>query len=204
MKKNIRPQGLGFLEVIIALSVMIVGVTSGLTLTSYNLATVVVAENRVLATGLAREPIEVLRAWRDSNWLESWSWNNDVTVTSDYVVFPIFDQVNNEWLLYWSNESNLDSCDRCKVVYDSAKKMYIQGIDTSGQPLTTATPTGYRRWTRVQNICWNQTSQRQELKDFGQSCSDRPIGWRLTTDVSWYDNQNKKTLSINEEIYDWR
>lgn len=204
MKKVIRPQGLGFLEVIIALSVMIIGVTSGLTLTTYNLATVVVAENRVLATGLAREPIEVLRAWRDSNWLESWSWNNDVNVGSDYVVFPIFDQTNNEWLLYWSNESNLDSCDRCKVVYDSVKKMYIQGIDTSGQPLTAATSTGYRRWTKVQNICWNQTSQRQELKDFGQSCSDRPIGWRLTTDVSWYDNQNKKTLSINEEIYDWR
>ena len=30
------------------------------------------------------------------------------------------------------------------------------------------------------------------------------IGWRLTTDVSWYDSQNKKTLTVSEDIYDWR
>ncbi len=204
MKRRV-PKGLGFLEVIIALSVMIVGVTTGITLTTYNLANVVVAENQVLATGLSREPIELIRALRDSNWLSGTDWHSGIDPSSNYVMFQYFDEKNSVWKLKWVQESDLENCERCNVIYNPDKKMYLQNIDENDQPISGATLTGYRRWTRVKNICWDSGNQKQYIPDYSQSCEGNPmIGWRLTTDVSWYDSQNKKTLTVSEDIYDWR
>lgn len=199
------PKGLGFLEVIIALSVMIIGVTTGITLTTYNLANVVVAENQVLATGLAREPVELIRALRDSNWLSGVEWNDGIDVNSNFVMFQYFDEKNIAWKLKWTQESDLENCERCNIIYDSNRKIYLQNIDENDKPISGATLTGYRRWTRLKNICWDTGNQKQYIPDYAQSCESNPtIGWRLTTDVSWYDSQNKKTLTVSEDIYDWR
>ena len=206
MRKITSPKGLGFLEVIIALSVMIVGVTSGMTLTTYNLANVVIAQNQVLATGLAREPIEIIHGWRDSNWLASQSWNNRVDHRGSSVILQYFDANEGAWKFSWVQDTNLDTCDRCKIVYDDTKKLYLQNINSDGsEPLTGLPATGYRRWTRVKDICWDVAGDKQYVQDYGQSCTEGDaIGWQLVTEVSWYDNQNKKTLSVSEDLYDWR
>lgn len=205
MKKNI-PKGLGFLEVIIALSVMIVGVTSGITLTTYNLANVVVAENQVLATGLAREPIELIRAQRDSNWLAGKSWNDEVDLEVTNGVFQYFDENDNSWKLNWlRQEESIDNCARCEIIYNDTKKMYMQNINEAGDPLENTTLTGYRRLTKLKNICWDADSEKQYIQDDLKSCDGgATIGWRIKTEVSWYDNQNKKYLTVTEDLYDWR
>lgn len=206
MKKS-RPQGLGFLEVIIALSVMIVGVTSGLTLTTFNLATVVMASNRVLATGLARETNEIFRSWRDSQWIAGDGWLNQIDLTQKNQAINYFDKTTKTWKLNWSKDLNIDTCDKCKVVYDDTNKLFLQNYDSvTGGNLTNVQETGYRRLTKVQAICWEPTAQTQELMDFGKPCDTGRfmIGWRLTTDVTWYDNETVKTITINNELYDWR
>jgi type II secretory pathway pseudopilin PulG len=202
-----HPTGLGFLEVIIALSVMVVGIASGLTLTTYNLANVVVASNQSVATNLAREPIEIIRAWRDSQWLSKQSWLDIFDANEKQAVFNVFNGINNQWQLFWSNDADINNCQRCQVLYSPEKKLFLQNADMNGSPLTIGVQdTGYRRLTRVQDICWSSISKTQVLKDFGVTCSvdESIIGWRLTTIVSWYNNQNKKTLSLIDELYDWR
>lgn len=206
MKKN-RPKGLGFLEVIIALSVMIVGITSGLTLTSFNLATVVLASNKVLATGLARESNEIFRSWRDSQWIANSNWLGQVDLTNNNMAIIYFNKTTKKWEINWSKDLNLSTCDKCKVVFDDEQKMFLQNYDsTSGGHLPDGKETGYRRLTKVQAICWKATTQTQTLKPLGQVCGSGEviIGWHLTTDVTWYDNETQKTLTINNELYDWR
>ena len=79
MKKNkttpytlnpIRYQnGQTLIETVVALFILITGISAGLTLAIYSFSTTADLGNRLAATGLAREGLEVVRRMRDSNWL---------------------------------------------------------------------------------------------------------------------------------------
>lgn len=74
-KKNLQ-SGFTLLETIVAVSLILVGLTAVLTLLSQSLFFVPNLQNRLIAAHLAQEGLETVRGLRNNNWLQSLAWNN--------------------------------------------------------------------------------------------------------------------------------
>src|SRR6185436_5586231 len=63
--------GQSLIETIAAIFILTMALTAGLGLAIYAFSRSAVSENQVVASNLAREGIDVVRAMRDTNWMES-------------------------------------------------------------------------------------------------------------------------------------
>ena len=61
--------GQSLIETIVAIFVLTTALTTGLGLAIYSFTTTSLSQNEIIASNLAREGVEVVRAMRDSNWL---------------------------------------------------------------------------------------------------------------------------------------
>ena len=83
MKKlTVYPQGFTIIEVIIAITVMTVGILGTYLLVSHFYQHTSLSEQRLTAAYLASEGIEIVKNIRDSNWLQGEAWNNGILVGS--------------------------------------------------------------------------------------------------------------------------
>src|SRR3989344_2406253 len=69
IQKYEKEKGQTLIETVVALFVLTTGLTAGLSLAIYSFSTTTEISRKIIATGLAREGIEVARRQRDSNWL---------------------------------------------------------------------------------------------------------------------------------------
>ena len=76
-------KGFTLLETIVAIGVIVIGLISALTLITTSLFYVSNIQDRLVATNLVAEGLEVARNIRDNNWLQNLSWNNGLA-SSDY------------------------------------------------------------------------------------------------------------------------
>lgn len=70
--------GFSLLEVIFAVLIITIGIIGAANLINYSISQVVVSRSQIIATNLAQEGLEVIRAIRDNNWLQDldpWSTN---------------------------------------------------------------------------------------------------------------------------------
>ena len=109
-----QQRGLSIMEAMIALAVIVTGVVSGLTLTSYNLTASVASEKQLLAVNLAREGIEVIRQKRDSNWLQGNPWNQGIIIAGRYRLTVNFNSSTNSWTTTAQTQALAD-CNECKI-----------------------------------------------------------------------------------------
>lgn len=79
MKLNSKNQGFTLLEAIVAIAILLVAVTSASGLILSSLQNVHVTKNRVVAAYLAQEGIEVVRAIRDTSWINGLDYNANLT-----------------------------------------------------------------------------------------------------------------------------
>ena len=78
-KQNSKlPGGFSLLETMVAIGIIMVGLTSALVLMSSSAAAVTTVRERLVAANLVEEGFEVIRNIRDSNWLQSLSFNNNL------------------------------------------------------------------------------------------------------------------------------
>ena len=92
ISKNFQSKSNAFtlVEVLVAISILIIGILSGLVLVTRALYNVAVIKDRLTASFLAQEGIELTRQIRDSNFLrilngESINWNNGLSTGSYYI-----------------------------------------------------------------------------------------------------------------------
>ena len=195
MKKILSQSGMTFMEVIVAVTVLIVGVIGGLTLTIFNLNTSVASEGKLMAANLAREGIEVIRQFRDSNWLGNDDWNNGFSGIGRLIVE--FDPAGNIWSITEVDVAGIVSCTECQLYYDSADGIFSHS--SAGEA------TGYKRLITINEICWQDSIEDEAVLNYGSQCSANTlVGYQLTTEVVWRDNNLDRTLSIIDRIYDWR
>jgi len=69
-----RERGFTFVETLVAIAILLLGVVAPLALTYQSLAASRIARNQITATFLAEEGIEYVRAVRDSNTLNGSAW----------------------------------------------------------------------------------------------------------------------------------
>lgn len=91
MKKNKRKNGnSGFtlIEAMIAVTLIISGITGLLVLVNRSMGFAILASNQLIAANLAQEGIELVRNIRDNNWMNNENWLNgleDGTYQIDYI-----------------------------------------------------------------------------------------------------------------------
>ncbi|MBI2635283.1 MAG: type II secretion system protein [Parcubacteria group bacterium] len=82
---NKKESGFTLLETIVATGVIVTALVSSLTLINSSLVSASNFGDRLVASNLAAEGIEVVRNVRDNNWLQNLSWNNGL-LNGDYNV----------------------------------------------------------------------------------------------------------------------
>jgi len=199
LKQLFLQQGLTFIEAMAALGILIIGVIAGLTLAAYNLNVSVAAEGRLLAANFAREGIEVIRQIRDSNWLSGAGWSENILEDAEnhYRLITKFDPAANQWVTQDVTD-DIDSCTVCQIYYDSSTGVY------NHDPLKEKTD--YRRLIRVNHICWVNGLDQEVILGIGAVCSGNQelIGYQLTAQVTWRDNNQDHSLEAVDRIYNWR
>jgi len=83
--KNIKT-GFSMLEVVISMGIMTVGMMGIFSLIIQNHLVYNTNKNKFIAVELAHEGAELVRNYRDSNWLESEAWDNEVKNDGDYII----------------------------------------------------------------------------------------------------------------------
>ncbi|MBT4495991.1 hypothetical protein HOC73_04580 [bacterium] len=193
-------KGLGFIEMIVALGVIVTGVIAGLSLTTHNLISSNSSEDRLVAANLARESIEVIRNHRDSNWLAGNNWYQGFLSDFDtnYRLITEFDPSTKSWS-FSDISSVISLCDSCQVYFDNTSDVFNH--DNSGDL------TSFKRLVTLQEICWQDPIDTEVLLDPGDRCSDHVgvswIGYHLESEVTWFEADKPYNLSIVDKLYDW-
>lgn len=200
---KIRNQkGIGFLEMIAALGVIVTGVIGGLTLTTYNLASSSASEARLLAANLAREAIEVVRNKRDSNWLAENDWYEGIIqdLNTNYRLITNFNPVINSWT-FSDQTVAINQCEACKLYYHPDNGIFSHSA--SAGDLTT-----YKRLVTLRQICWQEQMEEEVILNEGEKCSDYAnvdwVGWQLESEVRWVESTGEHQLSVIDRLYDWK
>ena len=195
-----KQQGIGFLEMIVALGVIVTGVIGGLTLTTFNLASSTSSEGKLLAANLAREAIEVVRNKRDSNWLAEAGWSAGVLTGNNYRLVTDFDPEQNSW--QFTNQAvGIADCDSCRLYYHPESGVFNHTAGETGQL------TSYKRLATLRQICWIDVIDEEAVLGNGEKCSDSSlewVGWEAEAEVVWTDSTGQHQTSVIDRLYDWK
>lgn len=198
-KQLFRQQGLTFIEVIVAIGVLLTGIISGLTLTTFTLNSSVASEGRLRAANFAREGIEVVRQIRDSNWLAGNLWFSGILQDpgTRYRLTVNFDSESNVWTTE-DQAVNIETCANCQLYYRPTTGVFSH--DTGGEL------TSYKRLITINQICWQTELAEEAIMAAGQGCTANTslVGYQLTSQVTWTDNNQEHELKVIDRIYDWR
>jgi len=203
------------LELIVALGVITTGVIGTVTLTTSSLASSIDTSNRVTATYLASEGIEIIRMFRDNNWqagcpnpglsvpppppvLLDWSsgvcfeWDTGLKVSPGMSLVPLFNPTTYRWSL---STGLYDLGSAATQIHQSTvgSNVWYQTLNTTSDPTLP-----YFRSITLQEIC----------ADNSISSSHCPVGEQIglvvQSTVRWLEQGRTSEVTLTEKIYNWR
>ncbi|MBL7022366.1 hypothetical protein ISR92_03560 [Patescibacteria group bacterium] len=196
----LNQKGQGFMEVIVAIGIMIIGIVSILILTSYNLTAADYGEKRLIASNLARESIEVIRNIRDSNWLEGVAWDDGLPAIpgDNRKIVKFSESITGSVYALETVEEDLETCNDCKL--------YV--INTIFNHVDTGTFSGFSRQVEFRDICDETPLIEGDAfvyKDITESCVGNRVGLNLSAHVQWKaSNGDIKEVVLEDRIFNWR
>ncbi len=210
-QNNGRSSGQTMLEAIIASGIIVTAVGAALTLVYSSIAAAKESESRLVATNLAREGVEVVRAIRDSNWLAGDDWDDGLEGPSnDYSGILVFNASGKSWAVDFS-PADID---------DPETKVYRQavaggpeqpGLMLQGIPQPAGTDeTVFRRIVHLKALCSTVVGSTPnfiayEAKDDGEACLTEKIGIEVRSEAGWIGaGDSLHMVSAVERIFDWR
>lgn len=219
-----KSKGQGVLEVVIAISVIVVGLLSVLSLIFFNINTQDYNHKMLIASNLAREGIEIIRNIRDSNWLdEEKEWNDSLwiegsTIEEDYNSF-----VTLNWTNWGEYEFDYGLVPLGISWEDCIDKNYSMGyavcelyslplngdtnytfFDNWGSLLDDTEETPFYRLIYINEIC-GVDGVEDILEDYKGKCSDdKQIGIQVISRVGWKERNRIRFIEIEDRLYDWK
>lgn len=197
--------GFGLLETIAAIGVITTGLFAVFTLVFSNMRVADAASIRFGAVAAAREGIEVVRMLRDENWIAGRPWNHGIaggTLASTAMVE--FQPTSGRWELEYGPFTFNDPETRLVRDETPVGTFWVQG-SVSGDG---ATP--YRRIVATYPICSVAPvspgdADRTTLEVDGARCpADTQVGILVRSTVQWTHAGETRTITAEEELYDWR
>ena len=178
-------RGFTIIETLVAITILTTSIVGPMYAIRNALVTSYTARDKLIATSLAQESIELIRQIRDNNYLYNLQhesspkeWTEGLDALACYSTNP----VNTEFCVTDSTENavanQIQECDgACGPLYISATNLYTQSNAVG------ATPTTFYR-----------TVQMYEA---------RPDELRILVTVTWKTNTVQYSITVTDVIYNW-
>lgn len=186
--------GQGLLEAIVAITIIGSGLVGVINLALVNKSGSESGEERLLATNLAREGVEIIRNRRDANWLARSAWDSGLYSGTDYTATPFLNvTITTPWTLNFTPNAITHNYARLW----RAGGVYFQSILN---PPPGAALTAYRRLLFLDPICQDKT-----IRTSGAACpgGNPKVGIRVRSQVQW-TSKGRHSLTAEERIFNWR
>ena len=189
---NHHQRGETLLELIFAVTVVLVVLTSFLAVFISTNRSQVVDNHVIVASQLAREGVEIVRAIRDSNWLAGRPWSDNLLLANGDTTAVVASNI--------TSGPSSDQIDFTPEVLADAP-LYDQGAIWNHT--ANATPTGFTRLVTLEKICTDDLAV--PIPPGGQVCAlDAAVGARVTATVDWADSDRTRQYQLTTYLYDWR
>jgi Tfp pilus assembly protein PilV len=191
-----QQRGQSLIELLIAMFVIIVGLSASGTIIFSNLRLQERSADRVVGTNLAREGVELAKAVRDSNWVAGGSTAFDVGLYSgtDYTAVPRMDGGTYIDFDFTPNAIADATATLKRSTNASSPGLFVQGTGSTGSNA------GFSRLVTLAPICSDHTTRASGLTCGGLT----KIGIQITSTVQWTKRGTTFTSTIVDNIYDWR
>lgn len=182
------------IELIIAIGIIMLALSSIISLTIFNISTQQVSENKIIASNLAREGIEVVRHLRDSQRLSGVAFINAPFVPNqtDHTFIADFNRSTNTWTLDFS----VNSINSAQIYLYDTDSVYVHNS-------VGATLTPFKRLLTVDYICANSAECGDGICEGSTLCSD-VIGQRVTSRIEWDVRGSAKSFQLVNHLYEWK
>lgn len=184
-----------------AITVIITAISSSLALIQSSITATRIGGMQVVAANLAREGLEVVRAIRDTNWLQSRSFAVGlVDAGGNKTARPVLDTENGGWTLSFGPA---DLAEESAAVYVTGRGVYLQA---DAQPADAAR-SSYARVLTLQHICRDDGTGEERLVGGSGTClgSETLAGLAVASTVRWRGVSGRpQLLTAEERFYDWR
>jgi len=199
-------KGQSLLELLVALFILVsaLAATVVLIVTSINAGRE--GRNRLIATNLAREGIELVRNIRDSNWSDpnSIQWNDGLTFdngsTNDTTAVPIIDSDHSSPLFIDFSADGITDDQWTRIRQTGVQYLQYQDGGNSA----------FYRILRLTAICRKDDGGSEALpvkNSFtGNDCDAgySEVGVRVISEVCWPSSGSNKKVIIEDRLYDWQ
>jgi len=207
MLKITDQKGQSILEMLVAIFVLVVVLTATIVLIITSINASRHSKNKLIATSLAREGIEIVRNIRDSNWIDPSSplpsWDDglfDESVNNYSTALPIIDGSNPVSLKFADYDFTAAYPDiRIKVESNS----YLQGEGIGAD-------SSFYRLLYINPICHDDSETEQIIdKELNNDCSDlggtySKVGIRVISEVRWSSPDAGQKVIIEDRLYNWQ
>ncbi|MFA6391824.1 MAG: prepilin-type N-terminal cleavage/methylation domain-containing protein [Patescibacteria group bacterium] len=214
--KNNKGQSL--IELVVAISIILVGVISTLVLTMATIRGGTASEMQTIAGNLAREGMEVVKQQRYNNWLKIESNSLDFTawdtglndVTPSYVYLARFNP--NVTPASWSLDSNgedttADPCitsERCRIYLENG----IYRHKLSGETIDVTLATPFSRTIIIKSICQKSDGAVENYREEAVCLADEiKVGVQVLINVVWQERGSTNTtnsVTLEDHLYNWK
>lgn len=214
--KLLKNNGTTLIEVLVASSVLIIGLAAILTSALGFLNVTGFSKNYLIASQLAREGIEVVRNQRDLNWLNGKDFDyldetHKLTTINQAIIIFYDDPFKGKFFIYPLN-AGMDDCiiidQSCQLRFFSNANYNLYG-NGSLTDFTDETINFYRLLTFEPIECGADTVFSDWIgDDLTDLCDDSPsadiIGLEVKATVKWYKNDQLQTLEVTDKLFDWQ
>lgn len=185
MKKIIKNNtGYSIIEVLVAFTIITIGLVSILALADQNIKTHQINRNTLIASQLAQEGLELVKNTRDENWLiEGNMWNRGAGINSQSDI--IQDGTYTISIKNAQGDMNIDNT--ANTINDAATKIYIA-------------PAGF--YTN-DNVAGYQNTIFRRLITISSTDDTLPY-IEVEAKVGWQDRGTERFYTAKTLLYNWR
>ncbi|MFC1630115.1 hypothetical protein ACFL06_01105 [Patescibacteria group bacterium] len=193
-RKKIDKKGFTILEVTIAISVILIGISSTIILITTVINKMTVLPSQLVATYLAQEGIEIIRNARDTNWLEGLEggidWQTGITL----------DCMSGCEADYTNTDSAIPSFDPFTT---PGRNLYIENIDG------TDVGDGFYKYIDFPDANDIKTPFIRKITVLSSADLDLPPleqenSMLIIVEVSWIEKGGYYKYTAQEMLYNWR
>jgi prepilin-type N-terminal cleavage/methylation domain-containing protein len=190
-------RGQSLIELLIAMTVIVVGLAAVSTMIFSNLRLQERSADRLIGANLAREGVELAKSVRDSNWMAggATTFDQGLSTGTDYTGVPRV--VNGNFVGFSFTPDTLDA-DQA-LLYQTAWGSGSDGLLVQG-PGASGTASPFRRLLTLSPICSDYTT-----RSSGSQCNPlTQIGIRVTSQVRWTKRGYDYYSTVEDDLFDWR
>lgn len=202
--------GQAMLEMVVAISVILVGVVSTLTLTIATISGGNISKMQVTASNLAREGIEIVRNLRDQNALLIEANELDYTLWTNGLEGGVNAHAAIVDASDWSLDSLNETLEDC--IKDNNCRLYLDNDNFFSHHDKTGQATPYWRLVLLHPICMNLADKSyndEEILEPNKKCADigadySQVGIQIISQVQWEEKGRAHNTSLEDRIYNWK